>query len=75
MKTTTCLAGAKVQNVSFLEAGNCNSLFPTNLCNFDELATTILLHVHVEPLGLNFQRLAKKLRVAWQEGKKQSRKH
>lgn len=38
--------------------------FTTNLCNFDELATTILLHIHVKTFGLNFQRLAEKFRVA-----------
>lgn len=41
--------------------------FTTNLCNFDELATTILLYIHVESFGLDFQRLAEKFGVAWRK--------
>ena len=41
--------------------------FTTNLCNFDELATTILLHIHVKTFRLDFQRLAEKFSVAWRK--------
>ena len=55
--------------MSFREAGKGIHCFITNLCNFDELATTILLYVDIEPLRLDFQRLAKELRIAWKKEK------